>query len=139
MWAQTLPQLMALSLMGGILCGALWDVLKLPAVLLLGENQKGKAIFIISEFVSDFVFCITCGCVFLVALYYGNSGNLRGAAVLCMAAGFAAYRVSFGKLTRAVALKIRMTTIRVWQKLLLLIKKVVKTVKKHRKEKIKEE
>ena len=139
MWVQTLPQLMAVSLMGGILSGALWDIFKLPAALLFGENQKKTVFYKISEFVSDFVFCISCGCVFLVALYYGNSGNMRGVAVLCMAVGFAAYRISLGRLSGVVVQKVRAFVLYTAKKLLDFIKKFVKTVKKHRKEKIKEE
>lgn len=123
MWTQTIVQLVALSLAGGIVCGILWDFHKVPRIFLgISETPKWNKPCFFIVFAQDVLFCLACGCVALAVLYYGNEGNLRGIALLGMIAGFAAYRVSIGTLVCVFTKKLREFAARVRNKIILLIK-----------------
>ena len=110
MFEQTVFKLLALSFMGGIVCGALWDVFKAPRVLFGLRKHKAKRIVNLTvSFAWDVVFCLVCGCVATVAFYYGNEGVFRGVAIAVMAVGFWSYRVSIGAFVGFIANKICLT------------------------------
>lgn len=137
MWTQTVFKLLALSLAGGIFCGAFWDVFKIPKAFLGRCKSKAKNIIrIVVTFVTDVVFCLLCGCVAILVFYYGNEGNIRGIAVALMAAGFWAYRVSFGAFISFLARKISRIVKKVGLKLTCKFKELIFKLKK---DKIKEE
>ena len=130
MWTQSVLKLLALSLMGGILCGALWDVFKAPRVLLgLCKCKEIRIVNVCAGFVWDVIFCIVCGCVAIVVFYYGNEGVFRGVAVALMAMGFWAYRVSVGAFVVFAASKICLLLKRVSRWFVLKIKEKFKKIK----------
>lgn len=140
MWTQTVVRLLALSLSGGILCGALWDVFKVPRIVLgISETTAVNRLHTVVVFIQDILFCLSCGVVAIVVLYYGNEGNIRGIALVGMSAGFASYRVTFGALTEFCVKKLCGIISRIVLRLLDACKKFDLLVKKLRKEKIKEE
>ena len=103
MWTQTIVRLLAVSFVGGVLCGAVWDLLKISRMIFgISEAQSKKAVHIAVIFVQDVTFCIICACVTLVALYYGNEGEMRGIALGGEACGFFVYRATLGAFIFAV-------------------------------------
>ena len=137
MWTQTVFKLIAIALMGGIVCGALWDVFKIPQIVFCFGNGKATNILrIFVTFVSDVTFCLVCGCVAILAFYYGNEGNMRGVAFVLMAVGFWAYRVSLGAFICFLAKRI----CRAFKKTSsVLVNRIKKICVRIRKIKIKEE
>ena len=140
MWTQTVVRLLALSLSGGILCGLLWDLFKIPRVVFgVPESRTENKFHTIVVFVQDFLFCILCGLVTIVVLYYGNEGIIRGIAFVGLSVGFAAYRVTFGALTEFCVRKLCGVASKAVKKVSVLCEKFVVFVKKHQEKKVKEE
>ena len=140
MWTQTVVRLLALSLSGGILCGALWDLFKIPRIVFgISESISANKLHAVIVFVQDLLFCLLCGLVAIIVLYYGNEGNIRGIALVGMSVSFAAYRFTFGALTELCVKKLCGIVSKAGAKLLDMYKRFVSILKKHRKEKIKEE
>ena len=108
MWSENILRLLAMTSLGGVLCGALWDLFSVPrAVLGIPENPKIKSFGFFIVFVQDILFCLSCACVTLVALYYGNEGKPRAVAVFVQIACFAAYRSTLGRLSLNTAKRMR--------------------------------
>lgn len=125
MWNQTVVHLLALSLAGGIVCGALWDIFKIPRIIFgIPEAPRGKIFHVCAVFLQDVVFCLSCACVTLAVTYYGNDGNLRGVAVVGEILGFAAYRVTLGALATAAVTKLRGFALRIFKGLVTSLKKL---------------
>ena len=133
--------LLALSLACGIFCAALWDVFRIPTgVVDLFMPKVHNSIRVLVAFFRDLTFCVFCGCLFSIVLYYGNSGKFRGLALVGLALGFVAYRVTFGRLVTEISKKISVSVrhFLMWvfekfeiliNKLILKLKKTVKAVK----------
>ena len=104
MWKQTVPALFGLSLAGGILCGILWDILKVQRIILgvvdfadeMGKYKKKSHFALL--FLQDIFFCVIFGCVLAVVMYYGNEGRMRILSPVGMLVGFWAYRRTLGAL-----------------------------------------
>lgn len=104
MWEQTVPALFCLSLVGGVLCGIVWDVLKIQRIAFgvvdfvdeLGKYKKKSHFALL--FLHDVFFCVVFGCVLAVVMYYGNEGRLRILSPVGMLVGFWAYRRTLGAL-----------------------------------------
>lgn len=107
MWQQTVLRLLALSAGGGIVCGMLHSFLRCVRLAFnLLEQNKHKAAYLTVVFVQDILFCIMSSCMLCAVLYYGNNGNFRLVSVFGMAVGFAAFKVSFGRLAEAAVDKL---------------------------------
>ena len=99
MWEQSILKLIAFSAVGGVVCGVVWDFLKILRMA-FGVNGTGACskMYFITIFFHDFLFCIFSGCVVLVTLYYGNDGKFRLFSIVGTIVGFMAYRISVGAL-----------------------------------------
>ena len=93
-----------MSLAGGIVCGLVWDFLKIQRIAFgivdfadeMGRyKRKSHFAFL---FLHDVLFCVTFGCVLAVVMYYGNEGRMRILSPVGMLAGFWAYRRTLGAL-----------------------------------------
>lgn len=139
MWTQTVARLFALSLSGGILCGMLWDVFKIPRIVCgIPESKTDNMLYTFVVFLQDLFFCLLCGIVTILVLYYGNEGNIRGIAFVGMSVSFAAYRVTFGTLAEKCVKKLCVLASKICSKIFCLCKKIASLLKK-RKVEIKEE
>lgn len=91
---------------GGFL-GFVYDVFRFARVLFSSdrharEGKRGGVVRSVSAliiFLEDIVFCLFCGVALLLLVYYTNDGQLRGLALLGVAAGGFVYFNTVGKLT----------------------------------------
>ena len=114
MWSENILRLLAMTSLGGVVCGALWDLFSVPRVLLgIPEDPRLKSFSFFVVLVQDIVFCLSCACVTLVALYYGNEGKPRAVAVFWQVACFAAYRLTLGRLALCTAKRMRALSARI--------------------------
>lgn len=89
------------SFLSGVILGVVYDIfttaLKTPPT----DTKKFiKIIFSCLLFVFDFLFCVVCGVVALLLMYYSNRGFFRAIVLPIMFIGFISFRVSIGILFR---------------------------------------
>lgn len=111
------------SFLAGVLLALFYDSLYMTRLWLLSPNNrytvpaiqeryasriKNKKIpkkevgFRVALFVGDVFFCLVGALAIILLLYWLNNGAFRAAAPLCMALGFALWRISFSRGIRIV-------------------------------------
>lgn len=135
MWEQTVPALFGLALAGGILCGVIWDILKIIRIFFgmsdfpdINGKYRKKTDFVFL-LLQDIFFCMMFGCVLSVVMYYGNEGRLRALAPTGMLLGFWAYRQTFGALVIIIAEKTISLLRKVGRKILVFFRKLASKIK----------
>lgn len=97
MWTQTVLRLIAMAFVGGLLCGACWDLFKIQRIVFgISETCYENKLKYIIVFVQDVLFCLACGILAILVFYYGNEGNVRVVGLLVMSLGFVIYRTTIG-------------------------------------------
>lgn len=118
--------LAAYSVCFGVILGALYDVIRIPRILIGAEEDKktffhrielplikkraypdkrSKLLIIahnLAVAVGDVVFLTMCGTVAVAVAYAYNSGRVRAVIFVGLIAGFLVYRFTVGRLTVAV-------------------------------------
>lgn len=105
--------LLAAIAVGGLL-GVWYDVLRLSRLLLgwdvptalhrAGKGRRAVALVgYVLRFAEDVIFGLSCTLALILLLYYTNDGRFRFLALLGMAAGYLAYRLTFGRLFDSLA------------------------------------
>ena len=129
MWQQTVLRLLALSAGGGIVCGMLYSSLRCVRLAFnISEQNKRKTAYFAVLFVQDILFCVLSACVLCGVIYYGNDGNFRFVSVVGMAVGFAAFRVSLGRLAEFAVDKLFSFVRKIFASVFRKIKSVVKKI-----------
>jgi hypothetical protein len=101
-----LVALLVRSLLCGGLLGVFYDLIRAVKMFLgvsYGEKQvsltlAGRVVIYVVTFVTDVIFWLTAGLVSIALLYGLGGGVFRGMTYLCLAAGFALYYVTVGRL-----------------------------------------
>lgn len=102
---RTDPGLLARMLAVSFLLGAALSVgndLLVFLRLLIPMERKRKVPEMVLQTVQDILFCLTAFSAITVIFYYYNDGIARGFAILAMIVGFLGWRVTLGKMFRAV-------------------------------------
>ena len=124
MWEHNVLNLIVASLVGGAVCGALWDFFRIQRILFgipecvvprLKDKNLEACVLVALQ---DLLFLVLAACVLAVAFYYGNNGNFQLYALAFAALGMTVYLKTVGVLTERIA---------VW--MLNAAKKVAKHIK----------
>ena len=97
-------ELIAASLICGVLLGAFYDVFRL-----LRAFGKGNGVFVALQ---DIAFCLVFSAVMCVLFYNYTNGRIRFYALFFAACGFAAYYFTAGKLTLRVFTRVSGAVVR---------------------------
>ncbi|MBE6547355.1 MAG: hypothetical protein E7667_00555 [Ruminococcaceae bacterium] len=107
--AQTVLLLLR-SFLSGCVLSAVYDIFTVMIGNTDTPRRLRKIILSVLLFVCDFCFCLLCGIVSLLLMYYSNGGFFRAIIFPVMLVGFISFRCSLGIL---------------WRKLLMLLKKAI--------------